>query len=228
MEGQAGRCPPTARRAARRRKGLPNWRIVRYADDFAVLVHGTEAGHARRCARRSPACSPRWGCGLSRGQDPRGAHERGVQFPGVPHPVAPQAGNEQVVRLHLHRRPAHPVAEGEDPCPDPQDITAGPGIRADQAEPGHARLGQLLPARRRQEHLRHAGQLRLVAGDPHAEGHGTAGGGRTSAAGSPPPPGGGCRSRRARPSCGGSRRYRSPGTATAAARSPAPGPLQPA
>jgi RNA-directed DNA polymerase len=27
-----------ARRAARRRKGLPNWRFVRYADDFAVLV----------------------------------------------------------------------------------------------------------------------------------------------------------------------------------------------
>jgi RNA-directed DNA polymerase len=23
-----------------RRKGLPNWRIVRYADDFVVLVHG--------------------------------------------------------------------------------------------------------------------------------------------------------------------------------------------
>ena len=22
-------------------KGLPNWRIVRYADDFVVLVHGT-------------------------------------------------------------------------------------------------------------------------------------------------------------------------------------------
>ena len=29
------------RRAYRRRKGLPNWRIVRYADDFVVLVHGT-------------------------------------------------------------------------------------------------------------------------------------------------------------------------------------------
>ena len=27
--------------ACRRRKGLPNWRIVRYADDFVVLVHGT-------------------------------------------------------------------------------------------------------------------------------------------------------------------------------------------
>jgi RNA-directed DNA polymerase len=29
------------RRARRRAKGLPNWRIVRYADDFVVLVHGT-------------------------------------------------------------------------------------------------------------------------------------------------------------------------------------------
>jgi RNA-directed DNA polymerase len=32
----------TARARARRRaKGLPNWRIVRYADDFVILVHGT-------------------------------------------------------------------------------------------------------------------------------------------------------------------------------------------
>jgi RNA-directed DNA polymerase len=30
-----------SRRAGRRRKGLPNWRIVRYADDFVVMVHGT-------------------------------------------------------------------------------------------------------------------------------------------------------------------------------------------
>ncbi|MFF3439129.1 group II intron reverse transcriptase/maturase [Streptosporangium sp. NPDC002721] len=29
-----------SRRATRRRKGLPTWRIVRYADDFVVLVHG--------------------------------------------------------------------------------------------------------------------------------------------------------------------------------------------
>jgi hypothetical protein len=57
-------------------------------------------------------------------------------------------------------------------------------------------------------------------------GHGTAGGGRTSAGTSPPLTGGGCRSPRARLSCGGSRQSRSPGTATAATRSPAPGPLQ--
>jgi RNA-directed DNA polymerase len=29
-----------SRRARRRRKSLPNWRMVRYADDFVVLVHG--------------------------------------------------------------------------------------------------------------------------------------------------------------------------------------------
>jgi RNA-directed DNA polymerase len=32
----------TARRNYRRSKGLPTWRIVRYADDFVVLVHGQE------------------------------------------------------------------------------------------------------------------------------------------------------------------------------------------
>lgn len=30
------------KRAYRRRKGSPTWRLVRYADDFVVLVHGTE------------------------------------------------------------------------------------------------------------------------------------------------------------------------------------------
>jgi len=30
------------RRVTRRNKGLPNWRIVRYADDFVILVHGSE------------------------------------------------------------------------------------------------------------------------------------------------------------------------------------------
>ena len=123
---------------------------------------GTARGHRRR-ARHD-------GAAALRVQDPRGAHKRGVQLPRVPHPVAPEEGHQQALRLHLHRRPAHPVAEGEDTRADPQDITARPGMGADQAEPGHARLGQLLPARGRQERLRHAGQLRLVAGYPHAEG----------------------------------------------------------
>jgi RNA-directed DNA polymerase len=31
------------KRGRRRAKGLPTWRIVRYADDFVVLLHGTQA-----------------------------------------------------------------------------------------------------------------------------------------------------------------------------------------
>jgi RNA-directed DNA polymerase len=35
-----GEMGTTSRRVRRRRKGLPNWRIVRYADDFVVLMDG--------------------------------------------------------------------------------------------------------------------------------------------------------------------------------------------
>jgi RNA-directed DNA polymerase len=37
-----GTMSTAARRHVRRSKGLPTWRIVRYADDFVILVHGTE------------------------------------------------------------------------------------------------------------------------------------------------------------------------------------------
>jgi RNA-directed DNA polymerase len=37
----SGAMSTEGRRAARRHKGLPNWRFVRYADDFAVLIDGT-------------------------------------------------------------------------------------------------------------------------------------------------------------------------------------------
>ncbi len=36
-----GAMSTSMRRQTRRKKGLPNWRIVRYADDFVILVHGT-------------------------------------------------------------------------------------------------------------------------------------------------------------------------------------------
>jgi len=39
----SGSMATSSSRARRRRKDLPNWRVVRYADDFVVLVHGTRA-----------------------------------------------------------------------------------------------------------------------------------------------------------------------------------------
>ncbi|MDQ1491629.1 MAG: RNA-directed polymerase, partial [Actinomycetota bacterium] len=41
-----GEMATEGKRAYRRRKGRPTWRVVRYADDFVVLVHGTEADTA--------------------------------------------------------------------------------------------------------------------------------------------------------------------------------------
>jgi len=39
----SGSMATSSSRARRRRKDLQNWRVVRYADDFVVLVHGTRA-----------------------------------------------------------------------------------------------------------------------------------------------------------------------------------------
>jgi hypothetical protein len=40
----------SSRRVRRRRQDLPNWRVVRYADDFVVLVHGSrdDVNHLRK------------------------------------------------------------------------------------------------------------------------------------------------------------------------------------
>ncbi len=55
-----------SRRRRRRGTGLPTWRLVRYADDFVVLVARHPATTSRPCARTSPTCSHRWGCGCHR------------------------------------------------------------------------------------------------------------------------------------------------------------------
>ena len=157
-----------SRRARRRAKGLPNWRIVRYADDFVVLVHGTREDAEAAREEVADVLAP-MGLRLSPAKTQVRAHERRVRFPRVPHPVETQAGNGQVVRLHLHRRPARPVAEGQDPCPHPQDIAAAAQGRADPAQPDHARMGQLLPARSLQAHPRRPGELRLAQGNGLAD-----------------------------------------------------------
>jgi RNA-directed DNA polymerase len=40
--GTGGAMSTAYRRRTRRRSGLANWRLVRYADDFVVLVHGSQ------------------------------------------------------------------------------------------------------------------------------------------------------------------------------------------
>jgi len=46
------------RRRTRRRKGLGNWRLVRYADDFVVMVSGTRAHAEALCIRVAEILAP--------------------------------------------------------------------------------------------------------------------------------------------------------------------------
>ena len=89
-------------RAKRVRHREPNWRVVRYADDFVVLVHG-ERDHVEDLREQVADVLAPMGLNLSQEKTPDCAHGRGVRLPRVPHPVAPQAREQQVVRLHLHR-----------------------------------------------------------------------------------------------------------------------------
>jgi RNA-directed DNA polymerase len=137
QRGDVDSVPP---RSARRRNGLPNWRVVRYADDFAVLTDGSGQDAA---ALREEIAGVLAGLGLRLSESKtRVTHmSEGASFLGFRLQWRRKRGTGKwYVYTFIDDRPC-PGAEGEGPCPDPQDITAGPGIRADPAESGHARLG---------------------------------------------------------------------------------------
>lgn len=90
------------------------------------------------------------------------AFERGVRPPGVPYPVAPQAANEQLVRLQLHRRPIRPAGDGEGRCAHAQDVAARPGLHAEQHQLGPERAGQQLPECHVTARLRHGARLDMA------------------------------------------------------------------
>ena len=70
-----------------------------------MLVHGSgqdaEALHEEIADVLAPL-----GLRLSEAKTQIAHMSEGFELPRVPHPVATQAGNEQALRLHLHRRPA--------------------------------------------------------------------------------------------------------------------------
>ena len=159
------------------------------------------------CARTIAAVIAPIGSSAVASQDLGAALPRRVRLPRVPHPVETQSGNEQVVRLHLHRRPARPGVEGQVACPDPQDVPGRPGGDADPAEPDPARLVDLLPACRRHAHVQTSAPVPVVADRALAARPGTAGGGPPSAGISPTTPVGGSRSAPTGSCCSTSRRY---------------------
>ena len=120
--------------------GSPTYRLVRYADDFVVLVSGNP-GARRGAARRGRDGASPDGAAAVGGEDEDRPHRRGLRLPRVPHPAAPEARHGQAVRLHL------PVEEGarldrRRRCGrSPDGIATDPRRPAAPAQPGAAGLG---------------------------------------------------------------------------------------
>ena len=215
------------RRSRRRAKGLPNWRIVRYADDFVVLVHGTAGTTSKPCAKTSRTCSRRMGLRLSAAKTRVVHMSDGFDFLGFRIQWKRKTGtNKWHVYTFIADRPIRSL-KAKIRALTHRTSQQNPGTVLIQAQPDHARLGQLLQARGLQTHPQPPGPLRVVAGGPVA-----ADTAPLDVEGRPPPvhhprraveTDHGGRDR----TCSTPHRYRSPGTATGATRSPTPGPAQP-
>ena len=149
------------RRQYLQRTGHPTYRLIRYADDLALLVWGTREQaqtlldelHGSGSGARPEA----------QGREDRDhPHRRRVRVPR--HADPPQAQGAQDRRLHLrHQRGARlDPTQGQGPDGTLHD-QHGP-VRADRSpQPSPPWLGGLLPARLGQAHVRLPRLLRLVA-----------------------------------------------------------------
>ncbi|WP_371825684.1 reverse transcriptase domain-containing protein [Mycolicibacterium sp. TY66] len=106
-------------RARRLRHGQPNFRLVRYADDWCLMVRGhqsprrsTTGGHRRRVGDDGVASGT--------GQDPDHPYRRGAGLPRVAHPASPQAGHQLQLRLcsSVHEGRVGGQTEDQDAAPN--------------------------------------------------------------------------------------------------------------
>jgi len=97
---------PEWTRAKRRRAGHPVMKLVRYADHFVIMVHGTRDDAEALWAEVGSVLAP-MGLRLSENEDEGLPYRRGVRLPRVAHPAPTLARSSRQARdLHL------PVQEG--------------------------------------------------------------------------------------------------------------------
>ena len=140
-------------RRKRRRNGKANFKIVRYADDFVIMVSG-DRHHAEELREEVAAVLAPLGLRLSPEKTAVVHIDEGFDFLGFPHPPPAETRDSEVVRLHQAVQEGHPVHQGQGIGEDVQvDPPSGSG-RA-PAEPEHVAggVGEPLPARSVQGHL---------------------------------------------------------------------------
>jgi hypothetical protein len=163
----AGRSHEYPSRPARRRaKGLPNWRIVRYADDFVMLVHGTCDDVQALREGIANVLAP-LGLRLSQAKTRILHMSEAFDFLGFRIQWRRKRGtNKWYVYTFIADRPIRSLKDKVRPCPDGQAVAAASQARADQDQPDHARLGRLFPARGLQTHPGFPREFHLAKGDP--------------------------------------------------------------
>jgi RNA-directed DNA polymerase len=170
--GQAS--APSWVRERRRRQGQPNYRIVRYADDFVVLVAGTRDDTAA-VREQVTAVLATIGLRLSPEKTTIAHIDEGFEFLGRRIQRHQQRGSQ---RRYVYTYPLAEGAgrrEGQGAGDHRADHQPAVGRRAAPAQLGAARLGQLLPPRGVSQDVRVSGRLQLASSDalavPQAPAH---------------------------------------------------------
>jgi group II intron reverse transcriptase/maturase len=133
-------------RAKRRRQGLPNCRLARYADDWCLLVPGTR-DHAGALREEIAGGPGRDGLAPVTGKDPHHPHRQGGGLPRLAHPAPPQAGNRQALRLRLPGQEGPDGHHGQDKGGLPPEHEPPARSPAASAQPDAAGLDRVLQVR---------------------------------------------------------------------------------
>lgn len=134
------------RRFTRRQNGLSNYRLIRYADDFVILVSGTRA-HTEALLPEVAAVLSTVGLRLSEDKTLITHIDEGFDFFGLAHPASPQTRHRPALRLQLSSQEGPSVHQGQVQGDLPVQRQPAAGSPAAQTQPGAAGLDHLLPSR---------------------------------------------------------------------------------
>ena len=139
---------PSWTRAKRRRAGEPVMRLVRYADDFVIMIGGTRK-HAEALREEVAAVLEPIGLRLSADKTRICHIDEGFDFLGwrIPTPNLAKPGQQQKGHLHLSLEKGAGVYRGQGATADTPQPPSNAFRPATPIEPGAAGLVQLLPSR---------------------------------------------------------------------------------
>ena len=150
-------------RHRRRRRGEPTYRLVRYADDFVVLVHGTKA-HAEALRDQAAAVLAPMGLRLSEAKTRICHIDEGFDFLGFRIQRQPKRGSGKLtVYTYPTKKAVHSVT-GKVRTITRQGLNFPLAVLLAPARADPAGLDQLLQARRVQGDLRLPAPLHVASG----------------------------------------------------------------